>query len=79
VPPSAQVVVLHVGAGNEFRRWAPDKFATVCEPLASSGTNRWIIVLGSQSDAAVVADVMNAARAAGTAASIASFRPSAGR
>jgi predicted lipopolysaccharide heptosyltransferase III len=66
MPPSAQIVVLHVGAGNAFRRWAPDKFATVARTLAGGGTNRWIIVLGSQADADVVAGVMKAAPAAGS-------------
>jgi ADP-heptose:LPS heptosyltransferase len=64
VPASAQIVVLHVGAGNDFRRWAADKFAAVARTLAGAGINRWIIVLGSQSDSAVVSDVVKSALAA---------------
>ena len=69
VPASDPLAIVHVAAGNEFRRWAPASFASVVASLAQARSNRWVVVLGSEADAAVVADVSGAAkRAAGPAA-----------
>lgn len=42
--PSDQVVVVHVGAGNEFRRWPESSFADVAARLTAPSPNRRIIL-----------------------------------
>lgn len=39
-----QYAVVHVGAGNEFRRWPEEAFAQVIATVASAGPNRRIIL-----------------------------------
>ena len=51
------VVVLHVSAGNEFRRWPEDAFADVAARVASE-QNRVVVVVGAAQDAALVARVV---------------------
>ena len=49
-----QLIVVHVSAGNPFRRWPPDSFATLVADLARRDpTRRFMIVSGpSETDAA---------------------------
>ena len=42
--PAAEVVVVHVGAGNEFRRWPEEGFAEVVAALSSRRADRRIIL-----------------------------------
>jgi predicted lipopolysaccharide heptosyltransferase III len=54
VPADAHVVVMHVSAGNPFRRWPAERFAEVAAALAREGEARRIIITSgpSESDAA---------------------------
>lgn len=49
-----RIVVMHVSAGNPFRRWPPEHFARVAAELARRETSRRIIITSgpSESDAA---------------------------
>jgi len=58
-----EVVVIHGSAGNEFRRWPAASFAAVTAGLVAERKQRFVVVLGSQSDAFVVADIVRMAQA----------------
>jgi lipopolysaccharide heptosyltransferase II len=62
VPDDAALVVLHVSAGNPFRRWPESSFAEVAAGLASAERRRWVVVTGGPSDRAAAARVLEAAR-----------------
>jgi lipopolysaccharide heptosyltransferase II len=64
-----QLVVMHVSAGNPFRRWPLISFATVAARLASSGEQRRIIVTSGPSEADAARSVIDEARATLGAAS----------
>jgi predicted lipopolysaccharide heptosyltransferase III len=49
VPADAQVVVLHVSAGNPFRRWPESSFSALAAGLIESGP-RWVILTSGPSD-----------------------------
>lgn len=70
--PAAQLIVLHVSAGNPFRRWPESSFATVAAGLVrqSSGpATRWVLLTAGPSDRHAVARVLaQARREAGAAA-----------
>jgi ADP-heptose:LPS heptosyltransferase len=57
IGPSHEVVVMHVGAGNEFRRWPERSFADVAARLASGRPNRRIILTTGPAQAARAGDV----------------------
>jgi predicted lipopolysaccharide heptosyltransferase III len=69
VPVDAPLVVIHVSAGNPFRRWPADRFAALAAALAREDQRRRIIITSgpSEADAAnrIAAD---AQREAGVAA-----------
>ena len=44
IGPAHELIVMHVGAGNEFRRWPEASFADVAAGLASARPNRRIIL-----------------------------------
>lgn len=70
ITPDARVVVLHVSAGNPFRRWPESSFASVAATLAAGGADRTVLVTAGPSDRAAVARVIaDARRQAGAAAS----------
>ena len=70
IPPSARLVVLHVSAGNPFRRWPEDSFVTLAASLAAGGHDRRIILTAGPSDREATARVAARARArVGTAGS----------
>jgi predicted lipopolysaccharide heptosyltransferase III len=50
VPDDAQVIVLHVSAGNPFRRWPEASFAALAAGLIDSGPNRWVVLTAGPSD-----------------------------
>jgi predicted lipopolysaccharide heptosyltransferase III len=60
VERSHDIVVVHVSAGNPFRRWPLEHFATLAVALAAGGSARRIVLTSGPSDrdaaAAVVAD-----------------------
>jgi len=57
------LVVVHVSAGNEFRRWPEDAFITLITGLAARDPRSRIIVVSGPSDAEAAARVTAAARA----------------
>jgi ADP-heptose:LPS heptosyltransferase len=53
-----ELIVLHVSAGNAFRRWPPDSFASLITMLLRRRTHRRVIVVAAASDRDSVARVM---------------------
>jgi lipopolysaccharide heptosyltransferase II len=70
VPAGARIVVLHVSAGNPFRRWPEQAFAALAASVAGRDASRWVLVTSGPSDHDAAARVVRAAReaAAGGAA-----------
>lgn len=69
VPPDGQIIVMHVSAGNPFRRWPGDRFAAVAAELAGQDEARRIIITSGPSEADAADRVAAAAQtAAGPAA-----------
>jgi predicted lipopolysaccharide heptosyltransferase III len=64
IAPDAQVVVLHVSAGNPFRRWPEPSFAALASALVAASPRRWIVITSGPSDHDAAARVAAAARAA---------------
>ena len=62
VPAGAPLVVLHVSAGNPFRRWPEAAFAELASRLATGGGGRWVLVTGGPSDREAAARVLAEAR-----------------
>jgi ADP-heptose:LPS heptosyltransferase len=52
IGPDAELVVVHVGAGNQFRRWPESSFAEVVAALSAEGPNRRIILTTGAAQAA---------------------------
>ena len=67
VSPNSRLVVLHVSAGNPFRRWPESAFAELAVALAADG-NRTVLVTSGPSDHAAAARVVQAARRSAPAA-----------
>ena len=68
--PHARLIVLHVSAGNPFRRWPEDAFATVASGLVLQSPDHFVLVTAGPSDRDAADRVLAAARArAGSAAS----------
>ena len=62
-----RVIVLHVSAGNPFRRWPESAFADLAAGLAGGGPRRWVFVTSGPSDHEAAARVVASARtSAGT-------------
>jgi predicted lipopolysaccharide heptosyltransferase III len=64
----AAPIVLHVAAGNEFRRWPADRFAAVAADLARDGQT--VLVVGSTEDAPTIRDVARSARSISAASTV---------
>ena len=62
VGPEERVIVLHVSAGNPFRRWPEDAFAALAARLVRQATNRRVLVTSGPSDHAAAARVVAAGR-----------------
>jgi lipopolysaccharide heptosyltransferase II len=70
IDEDAPLIVMHVSAGNPFRRWPASSFATVAAELAREDRRRRILITSGPSDAAAAEAVAEAARRlAGEAAS----------
>ena len=70
VDDAAPIVVMHVSAGNPFRRWPATSFARVAADLARDDRHRRIVVTSGPSEAAAAEAVATEARRlAGDAAS----------
>ena len=63
-PGAARLIVMHVSAGNPFRRWPIPAFATVARQLADDDRRHRIIVTSGPSERDAAAQVIDAARAA---------------
>jgi lipopolysaccharide heptosyltransferase II len=50
VPEAAPIVVLHVSAGNPFRRWPADHFADVAAALVTADPRRYVVLTSGPSD-----------------------------
>jgi len=62
VPAGAKVIVLHVSAGNPFRRWPESSFAELAAGLAQASGDRYILLTGGPSDRSAVARVVDTSR-----------------
>jgi lipopolysaccharide heptosyltransferase II len=70
VDRSARLIVLHVSAGNPFRRWPAESFASAAATLASADPARRIVITSGPSESAAAEAVASRARQlAATAAS----------
>ncbi|MCX6552866.1 MAG: glycosyltransferase family 9 protein [Acidobacteria bacterium] len=65
--PTDDLVVVHVGAGNEFRRWPESAFGDVAALLLAANPNRRIILTTGPAQAARAEDVRRIAQARGAA------------
>jgi lipopolysaccharide heptosyltransferase II len=63
VPDHDPLILLHVSAGNPFRRWPETSFAELTVRLIEGGADRWVLLTGGPSDTAAAARVRAAARA----------------
>jgi len=62
VPDDARLVVVHVSAGNPFRRWPEAAFAELAADLATGGGDRYVVVTSGPSDHEAAARVVARAR-----------------
>jgi lipopolysaccharide heptosyltransferase II len=62
IHPGHQLAVIHVSAGNAFRRWPADSFAAVAAALVNRDANRRVVLLSGPSDRAAAEAVAQAAR-----------------
>ena len=61
--PHARLVVLHVSAGNPFRRWPEDAFAAVASGLVQQSPDHFVLVTAGPSDREAADRVLAVARA----------------
>jgi lipopolysaccharide heptosyltransferase II len=62
IDDAAAIVVMHVSAGNPFRRWPAASFAAVAAELARDDSRRRVIVTSGPSEAAAAEAVADEAR-----------------
>ena len=62
IGPGHQLAVIHVSAGNAFRRWPAESFAALAAALVSRDASRRVILLSGPSDRAAAEAVAQAAR-----------------
>src|SRR5688500_9385734 len=68
IDPGHQLVVIHVSAGNAFRRWPAESFTTLATALVRRHAGRRVMLLSGPSDRAAAKAIADAARASlGTA------------
>jgi lipopolysaccharide heptosyltransferase II len=56
------LVVIHVSAGNPFRRWPAEAFASLTADLVRRDPHRWVVLSSGPSDRAAAAAIAAAAR-----------------
>ena len=66
----ARLIVLHVSAGNPFRRWPASSFAAAAATLASEDPSRRIIITSGPSESAAAESVAGEARRSAGAAAL---------
>jgi lipopolysaccharide heptosyltransferase II len=64
IAPGARVILLHVSAGNPFRRWPEQSFADLAARLVVNRPDRWVLITSGPSDQAAAARVITLARQA---------------
>jgi lipopolysaccharide heptosyltransferase II len=62
IGPDTPIVVIHVSAGNPFRRWPPASFQALTEALVRRDPARRILLTSGPSDAAAARQIADAAR-----------------
>jgi predicted lipopolysaccharide heptosyltransferase III len=62
VEETAPLAVLHVSAGNPFRRWPADRFAALAAALAGGTSPLRVVITSGPSEADAATDVARAAR-----------------
>lgn len=62
VRPHHDLIVIHVSAGNPFRRWPPESFTDLVVRLAAAGATRRILLTSGPSERAAARQVANEAR-----------------
>lgn len=62
VPAGARIILIHVSAGNPFRRWPESAFAELASSLVSASADRWVIFTGGPSDREATSRVLDLAR-----------------
>lgn len=62
VGPQDRLIVLHVSAGNPFRRWPEAAFAELAAGLVAGGPARRVLITGGPSDRAAAARVLERAK-----------------
>jgi ADP-heptose:LPS heptosyltransferase len=68
VPPGARTAVLHVSAGNPFRRWPADRFASLAAALTREQPPLFVVISSGPSEADAAEQVaLDARRLAGEA------------
>ena len=70
VPAEAQIVLIHAGAGNEFRRWPEDSFAQVTSALSMNQDQRVIVVIGSGAESLTIERVVSGSKRSSPAARV---------
>jgi len=63
ITPDAPLVVIHLSAGNPFRRWPIEAFATVMAMLVLRDARRRVIITAGPSDRTAASNAMAQARA----------------
>lgn len=63
VGPADALIVIHVSAGNPFRRWPEPAFVELVSTLAAAGPDRRLVLSSGPSDRAAAHRIMDAARA----------------
>ena len=62
IGPSERIVVVHVSAGNPFRRWPAEHFVELAVQLAANGPDRRIILTSGPSEAQAARAIVERAR-----------------
>jgi heptosyltransferase-1 len=62
IGPSHQIVIVHVSAGNPFRRWPAEAFATLAARLAGADNRRRVVVTSGPSETDAASRIVAAAR-----------------
>lgn len=62
VPAGAELILVHVSAGNPFRRWPEAEFASLASRLVSTGARRWVVLTAGPSDRDATRRIVSAAR-----------------
>jgi len=62
VPGSARLILIHVSAGNPFRRWPETAFADLASSLVAASPDRYVIFTGGPSDREATSRVLETSR-----------------